>query len=171
MVAMPKGWVVAGAVAVVLVAPAGCQQIQNVSHQRDEAAFVAAVEDFRCSLSRCGPPELDQALAADVRAHPDEYVATGDKACDWLRSHRPMLGTWGLPGGPSAADMGSRYVAERFGDDGDSQIVPAPGKTPAQIRAETLYYMVAREAWQHLCWDVVSSRTSWPEDEWTGDVD
>ena len=167
MVAVAKRWLIIGAVALALFAPVGCQQIQNVQHRRDEAAFLAGVKDFECGLLGCGMPRLglDEAVAADVQARPEHYIAAGDKACDWLRGHRKILGTWGWLGGPSAASMRNRYQEELFGVN-ESGLEPEPTLTRAELREEQLYMTVTDEAWKHLCWDIVSSRTSWPEEPW-----
>jgi hypothetical protein len=145
-----RGVILAALAAVVitmgaLVAPSIAGRI---THPRDTSAFQSYVTTFvggwRSSADPEGP-ERDDAWAAD---HPDEVLAEGDRACDWL-AQRPTAPEVDPSGKSDVSALANGYLRV------------ANGERPLPLSREGRRTVIIG-AWAYLCWSERGDKSSPP---------
>ena len=128
-------------VALTMAAIAAPSVAGSITHPREISAFQDYVRTFSANP---GAPQRDKVWATD---HPEQILAEGDRACDWL-SHRPYAPKVDPSGDSDVATMANRYLALRQGEG-----VPLPLSREA-------HRVVVIGAWAYLCWSDRRDKTA-----------
>jgi len=137
-------------VAVLAVTPLGTAALDRVVYPRDEAGFVAYVDEYVpswWSSELKGVPARDHAW---LESHPEAVLAEGDAACAWL-ADQPVVPELVPSGGASSGVMSVRYREATV------------NVTSLEVHEWTRSGVVAG-AWAYLCEATHETRTS-PESD------
>jgi len=136
---------------------AGPSIAAEVLHPHDEDAYQAYVTTYVAGWGSSADPEGPARDQAWVAAHPDQVLAAGEAACDWLAA-LPEAPQVDPSGAHDSGTLSQRYVGV------DVSMGP-PGTGPAnEIGLSGLStmgrYTVVAGAWSYLCWSTGESRTA-----------